>query len=301
MKKHLIVVTGPTAVGKTALTIELAKQFNTVILSADSRQFFKEMTIGTAKPTEQELSAIPHYFINNLSITENYSVGDFERDALVLLDKLFETYDIVLMTGGSGLYIKAVCEGLDVIPTVAGNIREQLNEELSTKGLTFLQAELQASDPEYFKLVDKQNPQRVIRALEICRGTPHNFSYFRKKTRGNRNFTTVLLVLNRERNILYERINKRVDQMLTEGLLEEAKALLPLKEMNALQTVGYQELFAYLAGETTLERAVELIKRNTRRYAKRQLTWFRRLEGGEWFHPREKERILAYLLAEMKA
>jgi len=275
---------GPTAIGKTALSITLAQAFETEILSADSRQFFKEMQIGTAVPTQDELQAATHNFIQHISIFDTYSVGDFEKEALQLLNKLFEIHPVVVMVGGSGLYVDAVVNGLDDFPEVPLEIRQRLNLEFEEKGMEFLQQELKQQDPFYFEKVDIHNRQRVIRALEVIRATGKPFSSFRKNKKKQRNFNTLFIGLEAERETVYERIEKRVDVMMEEGLLEEAKKLLPHKELNALQTVGYRELFPYFEGTISLEEAVSEIKKNTRRFAKRQGTWFRKNPAIHWFH-----------------
>ncbi len=295
LTKTLLVVAGPTAVGKTAISIQLAKYFDTVILSCDSRQFFREMNIGTAKPDVDELQVVPHYFINSHSIFDNYSVGDFEQDALKLLSQLFENQSIVIMAGGSGLYIKAVCEGLDQFPAVDKKIREQIVEKYEQEGIAYLQNTLQQLDPVYFTQVDTQNPQRMIRALEICLSTGQPFSSFRQQKKVNRPFQIVKIGLTMEREQLYERINKRVEKMMGAGLLEEVKKLYPHKKLNPLQTVGYQELFNYLDGHISLEEAVALIQRNTRRYAKRQYTWFRKDKDIHWFEVNDYNSIIDFL------
>jgi tRNA dimethylallyltransferase len=282
-KKYLIAVVGPTAIGKTALGIELARHFNTEIISADSRQFYKEMQIGTAVPSEAELKAARHHFIQHISVENDYSVGDFEGDALQRLQELFLKHDVVVMVGGSGLYIDAVVKGLDEFPEVDPQIRLNLKEELEQKGLETLQEELKTLDPEYYSEVDLQNPQRVIRALEICRGTGKPYSDFRKKNSKNRFFDTVYVGISAEREIIYDRINRRVDIMMQQGLLEEVKGLNDKRERNALNTVGYKEIFKYLDEQWDLETAVSEIKKNTRRFAKRQLTWFRKNEAINWF------------------
>ncbi len=282
-KPLLICVVGPTAIGKTALSIELAKAFDTEILSADSRQFFKEMKIGTAVPSSEELAAAPHHFIQNLSIHDDYSVGDFEKDALRLLNDLFSKHNIVIMVGGSGLYIDAVVKGLDVFPEVPAAIREGLNKELEEKGLETLQQELQEADPDYYDRVDIQNPHRVIRALEVCRVSGQPYSSFLNQSHAERPFHTLYIGLQAERETVYERINQRVDIMVTQGLVAEAKALLPYKQLNAMQTVGYRELFRHFDGEWTLEEAISEIKKNTRRFAKRQGTWFKKNPNIHWF------------------
>ncbi|MAB56752.1 MAG: tRNA (adenosine(37)-N6)-dimethylallyltransferase MiaA [Aequorivita sp.] len=282
-KPLLICVVGATAIGKTSLAVKLAQAFSTEIISADSRQFFKEMTIGTAVPSKQELSAAPHHFIQNKSIFEAYSVGDFERDAIALLENLFKKNQIVIMVGGSGLYVDAVVKGLDNFPKVPSEIREQLNLELNEKGLESLQNELRNADPVYFEKVDIQNPHRVIRALEIYRATGKPYSSFLKKENIQRDFNTLFIGLTVNREIIYERINHRVDTMIKEGLIDEAKSLFQYKEENALQTVGYRELFEYFEGKISLEEAILEIKKNTRRFAKRQNTWFKKNEAIHWF------------------
>lgn len=282
-KPLLICVVGATAIGKTSLAVKLAQAFSTEIISADSRQFFKEMTIGTAVPSKQELSAAPHHFIQNKSIFEAYSVGDFERDAIALLENLFKKNQIVIMVGGSGLYVDAVVKGLDNFPKVPSEIREQLNLELNEKDLESLQNELRNADPVYFEKVDIQNPHRVIRALEIYRATGKPYSSFLKKEDIQRDFNTLFIGLTVHREIIYERINRRVDTMIKEGLIDEAKSLFQYKEENALQTVGYRELFEYFEGKISLEEAILEIKKNTRRFAKRQNTWFKKNEAVHWF------------------
>ncbi|RAV29253.1 tRNA (adenosine(37)-N6)-dimethylallyltransferase MiaA [Sinomicrobium soli] len=277
--KYLISVVGPTAIGKTALAIQLARHFKTVVLSADSRQFYREMSIGTAVPSPEELAAVPHYFIQHKSIFETYTVGDFEQDAIALLKDLFQEHDTVIMAGGSGLYVNAVLYGLDDFPEVSPALRDALNTTLRKEGITALQQELKALDPLYYQQVDLHNPQRVIRALEISKGTGKPYSSFLKGKKQSRPFNTLSITPDAERQVIYDRINRRVDLMMQNGLLEEAKALLPHQHLNALQTVGYKELFRYLEGDCELEFAVEEIKKNTRRFAKRQLTWFRKQPG----------------------
>lgn len=282
-KPLLICVVGTTAIGKTSLAIKLAKAFSTEVISADSRQFYKEMCIGTAVPSKKELEAVPHHFIQNKSIFEDYSVGDFERDAVALLKNIFEKNKIVIMVGGSGLYIDAVVKGLDNFPEVPSEIRQQLNSELIEKGIETLQNELKKVDASYFKKVDIHNPHRLIRALEIYRATGHPYSSFLKKETAERDFQTIFIGLTAEREMIYSRINQRVDKMVENGLLEEAKSLLPHKEKNALQTVGYRELLQYFEGNISKEEAVSEIKKNTRRFAKRQNTWFKKNKAIHWF------------------
>lgn len=283
MNKTLITVVGPTAIGKTSLSLELAQHYNTEILSADSRQFFKEMEIGTAVPTQEELAAAPHHFIQHISIEDTYSVGHYERDALKLLDELFKKHDVLILVGGSGLYVDAVLNGLDQFPEVTTGTREKLEELLKTKGTAELQRLLQEKDPIYFQEVDIQNTQRVMRALEVCISSGKSFSSFRNQPKKPRDFHSIKIGLTADRDTIYDRINRRVDIMMNEGLLEEVKGLLSRKRLNALQTVGYRELFEYLEGDITLEKAIENIKTNTRRFAKRQLTWYRKDPKVHWF------------------
>ncbi|WP_346883928.1 tRNA (adenosine(37)-N6)-dimethylallyltransferase MiaA [uncultured Algibacter sp.] len=281
--KYLIAIVGPTAIGKTALSIKLANHFNTQILSADSRQFFKEMQIGTAVPTPNELDAAKHHFIQHKSIQEPYSVGTFEKEALQCLDTLFKTQNIVIMVGGSGLYVNAVIDGLDYFPKVESSIRETLNNDLETKGIAYLQNKLKTLDPISYHTISIDNPHRLIRALEICIGTGKPYASFLNKEKTKRPFTTITIGLTAPRETIYQRINQRVDVMMQQGLLDEVKQLLPHKKLNALNTVGYKELFNYLEGHNTLEFAVSEIKKNTRRFAKRQLTWFKKKQDTLWF------------------
>lgn len=283
-KPMLICVVGPTAIGKSSLAIKLAQAFSTEIISADSRQFFKEMCIGTAVPSEAELSAAPHHFIQNKSVFEDYSVGDFEKDAIAFLNTYFKKNNVAVMVGGSGLYVDAVVRGLDTFPEVPSEIREQLNFELNNKGVESLQNELKKADPTYFEKVDIQNPHRLIRALEIYRATGKPYSSFLNKETINRDFETLFIGLTAERETIYTRINHRVDQMIEAGLIDEAKSLLPYKEKNALQTVGYRELFEYFEGKISMKDAISEIKKNTRRFAKRQNTWFKKNEDIHWFN-----------------
>jgi len=283
MAKHLISIVGPTAIGKTALSIKLAQHFNTQIISADSRQFFKEMSIGTAAPTQEDLKVVKHHFINHKSIHDPYNVGAFEKDALQTLESLFKTKDIVIMVGGSGLYIDAVTKGLDDFPDIKSSIRSQLNDDLQTKGLAFLQDQLKSLDPQSYKTMAIENPHRVIRALEICIGTSKPYSSFLNHIKTKRTFKTINIGLDADRTLIYHRINQRVDMMLQAGLLDEARNLYQYRLLNALNTVGYKELFNYFEGNWTLNFAVSEIKKNTRRFAKRQLTWFRKDENIQWF------------------
>lgn len=283
--KTLIVILGPTASGKTALAIELAKKLKTEIISADSRQFFKEMAIGTAKPSAEELMQAKHHFINSHSITETVSVGDFERQGLAVIENIFKTHDTAIMVGGSGLYIKAICEGFDELPTASLEIRNKLNREFEEKGFTHLKEKLKDADPVYYGQVDLNNPQRLIRALEVFEHTGVPFSSYRKSTTNQRPFRSVKIGIDLPREILYQRINQRVDEMVKQGLLDEVKALLPYRHLNALNTVGYSELFDYFDNKTDLETAIAAIKQNTRRFAKRQMTWFRKDQQIRWITP----------------
>ncbi len=282
-KNFLITIVGPTAIGKTALSIQLAKHFKADIISCDSRQFYKEMRIGTAVPEPEELAAAKHHFIQNRSIFEDYNVGSFERDTLSKLDELFKENPVQIMVGGSGLYVDAVLKGLDYFPEVDPKIREELTEELATKGLEYLQEKLKELDLETYNTIEIENPKRVTRALEICIGSGIPYSTFKNKPKAPRNFTSIKVGLNADREIIYARINQRVDIMIKNGLLEEAKELYKHKGLNALQTVGYRELFSYFNEDFTKEFAISEIKKNTRRFAKRQLTWFKRDENTIWF------------------
>lgn len=286
-QKTLIVIAGPTAIGKTALAIKIAQFYQTEIISADSRQFFREMSIGTAKPNPIELAAAKHHFINSHSINEEVNVGSFEKEALEKINELFKTHDVLVMVGGSGLYINAVLYGFDELPKADEKLREELNRRLEVEGIIALQNQLKILDPAYYQEVDIQNPQRVIRALEVCISSGKPFSSFRKTTIKNRPFQSVLIGLDMEREKLYQRINQRVDLMMQEGLLDEVKSLIEYQHLNALKTVGYSEIFNYLNGEWTLEQAVDKIKQNTRNFAKRQLTWFRKNKEILWFNPND--------------
>jgi len=300
MSNYLINILGPTAIGKTSLSIKIARHFETEIISADSRQFFKEMEIGTAVPEQEELQAVPHHFIQHISIEDQYSVGDFERDALKNLDELFRKNSIVVMVGGSGLYIKAVTEGLDEFPKVDPGIRKNLNKHLEEDGIDWLQKKLFVLDPEYYKIADVQNPHRLIRALEICIETGKPFSSFLNQEKSARNFKKINIGLTAERETIYKRINKRVDIMIESGLIEEAKTLYAKKDLNALNTVGYKELFDHFNRKTDLETAISEIKKNTRRFAKRQLTWFRKDPEIKWFQFNENpEKVFEYIESEI--
>ncbi len=286
---YLITIIGPTAIGKTALSIALAQHFGCDIISCDSRQFFKEMKIGTAVPSDEELAAATHHFIQNKSIFESYSVGDFEQEALAKLDELFQKNNIQIMAGGSGLYVDAVLKGFDDFPTIDDSVRTEINAKYDVLGIEFLQEQLQKLDLEYYQKLQTenqqtlQNPQRMKRFVEVCIGSGKPYSSFIGKRKNERNFTPIIIGLEADREIMYDRINQRVDIMLNEGLLAEVESLYPNKHLNALQTVGYRELFDYFDGKTTFEFAIEQIKMNTRRFAKRQITWFKRTENVSWF------------------
>ena len=287
MVKMLIVIVGPTAIGKTALAVQIAQKFQTEIISADSRQFYIETEIGTAKPSAVELAAAKHHFINSHHITENFNVGNFETQSLAKHNEIFEKHDFAVLVGGSGLYINAVCNGFDDLPRASAELRAQLNQDFLDEGIEPLQRRLQELDPLYFKEVDIHNPQRIIRALEVCISTGIPFSTYRTRSQKTRPFSCVKIGLNTNRDQLYDRINKRVDQMIAMGLEDEARKLMPYRHLNALNTVGYTELFAYFDGKITRNEAIEKIKQNTRRFAKRQLTWFRKDPEINWFEPSE--------------
>ena len=301
MHKYLISIVGPTGIGKTALSLKLASHFKTDILSADSRQFYKEIPIGTAAPNQDELAVAPHHFIHHKSITDAYSVGVFEKEALEKLKSLHSSNPVVVMVGGSGLYIDAVIKGFDEFPDIAPEIRIQLNSELESKGLEFLQKELKRLDPKSYETIALQNPHRVTRALEICRGTGQPYASFLNKKKPQRDFKTISIGLKAERPLIYERINNRVDQMIENGLLEEAKSVFEYRNLNALNTVGYKELFNYFDGQWTLDFAISEIKKNTRRFAKRQMTWFQKAPETQWFeYDTDLHNILDYLDKELK-
>lgn len=293
--KHLVIITGPTAVGKTSLTIQLAQHFHSEIISADSRQFYKELIIGTAAPTPEELKTIKHHLVGMLSITENYNVYRFEKDVISILEKLFIKNDIVFMVGGSGLYIDAVCNGIDEIPDPDMELRNKLNTTYETLGIQPLRQQLMLLDPESYEKLDIANHKRIIRALEVCIATGKPYSSFLNKKSISRPFNIIKIGLKRERAELYASINKRVDIMIQCGLENEARSLYPFRDLNSLQTVGYRELFDYFDGTYSLTEAIEKIKTNTRRYAKKQMTWFERDEKINWFHPSETEKILAHI------
>lgn len=294
--KTLIVITGPTAVGKTQLCLDIARQFDIPIINADSRQIYKELSIGTAKPTAEELKQVKHYFVGTLSLQDYYSASLFESQVITLLDTLFQHSDYALMAGGSMMYIDAVCDGIDDIPTIDDATRATMKRRLAEEGLPCLCEELERLDPEYYAIVDRQNPKRVVHALEICIMTGQTYTSFRKCNKKVRPFRIVKIGLNREREELYRRINARVDAMMQQGLLKEAERVYPLRDLNALNTVGYKELFEYFNGRWPLGEAVERIKGNTRRYARKQLTWYKKDPQIRWFHPDQKKEIIDYIL-----
>ncbi len=289
----LIVIAGPTASGKTAAAIKVAKALNTVIINADSRQFYKEMSIGTAVPSPKELSEVKHYFVQNISILNDYDVATYEQDVLLLLKKLFLEHDQVVLTGGSGLFIDAVCKGIDTMPDIDPSVRERVENLFRDGGLLALQQEVQRLDPDYWAIVDQKNPRRLQRALEVCYQTGKTFTSFRTRTSAKRDFTIVKYALSREKQDLYNRINLRVELMLSQGLVEEARKLYPYRRRNALNTVGYKELFDYFDGKCNLNEAVEQIKLNTRHYAKRQMTWLRKDTEYQWIEPSSIETVIA--------
>ncbi|WP_411275052.1 tRNA (adenosine(37)-N6)-dimethylallyltransferase MiaA [Daejeonella sp.] len=295
MAKTLFIIAGPTAIGKTILAINLAQYYKTEIVSADSRQLYREMEIGTAKPSSDELNTVTHHFINSHSITDVYNVGDYEREALQVISTLFERHNIVILVGGSGLYINAITQGFDDIPSSSAEVREKYNQLLEERGISFLQESLKSIDPEYYDEVDIDNPQRIIRAIEVYETSGKPFSEFRNKVKKTRNFNIIKVGLNTDRQKLYEKINNRVDIMINNGLVGEVERLKSFRHLNALNTVGYSELFDFFDGSSTIEAAVDKIKQNTRRFAKRQLTWFHKSEDIKWFHPDEVDSITSYL------
>lgn len=294
--KSLIVIVGPTAVGKTDLAIRLGEHFRTEIVSADARQFYQEMNIGTAKPSAEELKKVKHYLVNSLSIKDEYDVSQFEKDALFNIERIFTQHDKALLVGGSGLFIDAVCNGLDLLPQSDAILRNELQNTLAEKGIDALQQQLKVLDPEYHSQVDLKNPHRLIRAIEVCLLSGKKYSSYRTKQKSIRSFNIIKIGINASRDQLYERINMRVDKMITDGLIEEVKSLLPSQHLNALNTVGYKELFEYLKGEISLESAVDNIKQNTRNYAKRQLTWFKRDTDIKWFEANQINEITEYIV-----
>ncbi len=298
---HLIVLIGPTGVGKTELSFSIAEKYHTPILSADSRQLYADLKIGTAAPTEEQLKRVQHYFVGTLRLTDYYSAAQYEADVLQLTEQLFHKHDVLLLTGGSMMYVDAVCKGIDDIPTVDAETRAQVIAHYEDVGLERLCAELKLLDPAYYDIVDKKNPKRVIHALEICYMTGRTYSSFRTQTRKQRPFHIIKIGLRREREELYERINTRVDQMIADGLVEEARRIYPYKHLNALNTVGYKELFNYFDGTWSLEFAIEKIKQNTRIYSRKQMTWFKRDSEIMWFHPADQAAILDYIDLQLKS
>ena len=299
-KKTLISIVGPTAIGKTAMAIKVAHHLNTEIISADSRQFFKEMEIGTAKPTTEELASAKHHFINSHSVTDLFSTGDFEMQGLSRLTAIFEKHDVAIMVGGSGLYINALINGLDEMPEIDLSIREQLNKQFEEYGISAIQKQLAEVDPDYFAKVDQHNPQRMIRGLEVFLSTGKKLSSMLSATKKTRPFQTIKIGLNTDRSLLYDRINKRVDTMINSGLVNEVRSLKDFRKYNALNTVGYSEIFDFIDGKISIDDAISAIKQNTRRFAKRQLTWFRRDEEIKWFEPLYENAILSYIEQELK-
>jgi tRNA dimethylallyltransferase len=295
MNKTLIIIAGPTAIGKTALAIKLAQHYKTEIISADSRQFYKEMSIGTAKPSIEELKAAKHHLIDSHSVLNQFNAGDFEKESIKIINDLFINHNEVIMVGGSGLFINAVCYGLDPLPVASEEVREKLNKQFEDNGITFLQDKLKTIDPEYFAQVDINNPQRIIRALEVYESTGKTFSSLRTNNKKQRPFNIIKIGLNSDREELYQRINLRVDEMVKNGLFEEVESLKTYQHLNALNTVGYSEIFDFLDGKCSREEAIEKIKQNTRRFAKRQLTWFNKSDDIKWFAPNQFEAIIQYL------
>ena len=295
MDKYLVVIAGPTASGKTATAIQVAKALGTEIISADSRQFYKELPIGTAAPTKEEQSEVQHHMIHNLNVEDKYDVADYENDVLALLKKLFINHDAVVLTGGSGLFIDAVCKGLDSIPDISEEVRNKVNKLYEEGGLFALQNEVKRLDPEYYNIVDKYNPRRLQRAVEVCYQTGLTYSSFRNNTAKVRDFKIIKVALLWDRNELISRINLRVEKMVSEGLLEEAKAMYPKRHLNSLNTVGYKELFEHFDGKATLNEAIEHIKINTRQYAKRQMTWLRKNNDYQWFTIDEIPEMINYI------
>lgn len=295
----MIVIAGPTAVGKTDLAITVAKKLKTEIISADSRQFFREMEIGTAKPSASALEEVPHHFVNSHSIGEEYDAAQFANDALKKIEEIFEQKDACVMCGGSGLYIKAACEGFDDIPEIPATVRESLIKNYETNGIEWLQEQMRKEDPDYFQLIDQQNPHRVIRALEVKIGTGKSLSFFFGNKKRDHDFNILKIGLELPREILYERIDTRMDQMIADGLFEEVKKLYPFRDHQALQTVGYKEIFDHLDGLYDREESIRLLKRNSRRYAKRQLTWFKKDKEFVWFDARKQNDILEFIEGEV--
>lgn len=296
----LIVLIGPTGVGKTELSLRLAEYFQTSIVSSDSRQLYKELKIGTAAPTPEQLNRVPHYLVGTLNLTDYYSAAKYEQEALEIIETLFTQHDVVLLTGGSMMYVDAICKGIDDIPTVDDETRQMMIQKFNEEGLEALCNELKLLDPEYYRIVDTKNPKRVIHALEICYMTGKTYTSFRKQQQKERPFQIIKIGLKREREELYQRINQRVDLMMEAGLLEEARSLVAHKELNSLNTVGYKELFNYLEGEWELSFAIEKIKQNSRIYSRKQMTWFKRDQDIHWFNPEQESEILSFLCENLK-
>ncbi len=294
-KKTLIVLTGPTGIGKTELSLKIAQKLNTIIISADSRQIYKELKIGTASPTPEQLSAVPHYMVGIKSVHDYYSAFEFEQDVIALLKEKFITHQAILMTGGSMMYVDAVCKGIDDIPTIDPELRKEVFDRYLHEGIDTIRRELKLLDPVFYEQVDLQNHKRVIHAVEICLMAGKPYSSLRTQSAKKRDFDQIHIGLDMERAELYDRINRRVDKMTEEGLVDEAKEFYPYRHLNSLNTVGYKELFEYFDGNITLDKAIELIKRNSRRYAKKQLSWFRRDKEMQWFHPSQFEKIIEFL------
>ncbi len=300
MNKSLIVLLGPTGIGKSKLAIRIARELNTEIISSDSRQIYKELSIGTAVPNQEDLETIPHHFIHSHSIHDYYNASRFENEAIEKIELLFQTKDTVLMTGGSMMYIDAVCKGIDDLPTVDQKLRQQLIDDFEKNGIEHLRLQLKKLDPAYYEQVDLKNPKRLLHALEICLMTGKPYSSFRTEKIKERPFNIIKIGLNRNREELYDRINKRVDEMIAAGLEKEARSVYQYRHLNSLNTVGYRELFSYFDGEITLEKAIELIKRNTRHYARKQLTWFRKDEATQWFQPEQEDEIMNWIKDQLK-
>lgn len=301
MQKTVIVIAGPTASGKTALSVQMAQLFNTAVISADSRQCYREISIGTAKPSAEELAAVPHYFIDSHSIREEVNAGIYEKLALGYANNIFQNNDIAIMCGGTGLYIRAFADGIDDMPDIPAGIRAHLNEQYALHGLSWLQQQLQERDPGFYATAETQNPMRLIRALEVLDATGQSITAFRSATRAQRNFRIIKIGITPPKEILHQRIHQRVDQMIHAGLVEEVREVLPYREHNALRTVGYQEIFSFLDGHISLDQAIEEVKIHTRQYAKRQLTWFRKDPAFQWFDPRDPAPILEYVQQQLSA